>query len=65
MYQSKGGHFMTSRHFDLSVLAIAVFLMAQSTLAAYGVRVVRGFFEVTRSELVLVAHQSNDSADMK
>jgi hypothetical protein len=58
---------MASGRLDLSVLTIAVLLMLQSTLAAYGVRLVRDLFSVGRGSLVAVArhHQSNDSADVK
>jgi hypothetical protein len=58
---------MASARLEVSVLAIAALLVVQSTLAAYGVRVVRDVVGAGRAELIAVAsaHQSSDSADVK
>jgi len=47
---------MTSRRFDLSLLAIAALLVLQTSLASYGVAFVRDIAVTTHERLAAVAH---------
>jgi len=46
---------MTRRRFDFSLLAIAVLLTVQATLATYGIRLVRDVAAETHHGLVVAA----------
>ena len=47
---------MNSRRFDLSLLAIAALLVLQTTVATYGLRLVRETAARTHDGLAAVAH---------
>jgi hypothetical protein len=56
MYHVKEGSSMTSRRFDLSLLAIAALLVLQTSLVSYGVAFVRDIAVTTHERLAAVAH---------